>query len=285
VEEIISELKKHYNQFSKGQLKVARLLESDPKIFAISSAKQAGKHIGVSETTIFRFCHTLGYSGYSEFQKRINKSLFDDKSSLKEYGDQKALLSDTSSFHKKIMFSDSHHIQTVADQISEQDFNLAVNKLATAEKILVSGSRSSFSAAQWLAFSLNVVRGGATCYKPNIDDVIYELSKIDEQSVFIALSFHRYARDTIYLAQEARKKGAYIIGISDSDFAPIRAQAHLILAVKLPFTSTLDTAPVVFSLMNALVAGVTMTNPKQFEIRRKEYENFQASNFFASLHE
>ncbi|MDC3413779.1 MurR/RpiR family transcriptional regulator [Aquibacillus sp. 3ASR75-11] len=285
MEEINLKLQTHYGQFSKGQLKVARLLESDPKSFAISSAEQVGKHIGVSETTVFRFCHALGYSGYSELQKEIQKSLLGGESSLKEYGDQKASLSDTDSFHKKVMLSDSNHILTVADRISEQDFNLAVSKLATAEKILITGARSSFSVAQWLAFALNVIRGGATCYKPNMDDLIYELSKLNEESVFIALSFHRYARDTIDFAQEARKKGAYIIGITDSDLAPIRAQADLLLPIKLPFKSTLDTAPVVFSLMNALIAGVTMTNPDQFETRRKEYENFHANNFFTSLQE
>ncbi|MDQ7864684.1 hypothetical protein RCO48_37035 [Peribacillus frigoritolerans] len=43
--------------------------------FAVTSAQKLGKDIGVSETTIIRFCYSLGLSGYAELQNLIRKSV------------------------------------------------------------------------------------------------------------------------------------------------------------------------------------------------------------------
>ncbi|MCF6095061.1 hypothetical protein L1765_13945 [Microaerobacter geothermalis] len=82
------------------------------------------------------------------------------------------------------------------------------------------------------------------------------------------------------LAQALKERGAFVIGISDSPVAPIAEYTDILLSVCLPVMSTIDTAPAVFSLMNALVAGVAIQDREKFQHRKEKYESFQLEDFF-----
>jgi len=103
---------------------------------------------------------------------------------------------------------------------------------------------------------------------------------MDEKSTFVAFSFHRYVLETINMAKEAKRRGAFVIGVTDSEVAPLREYADVLFTVQLPVKSTLDITPAVFSLMNTLIGGVAVQNSEQFTKRTKEYENLHLHPFF-----
>ncbi|WP_096437344.1 MurR/RpiR family transcriptional regulator [Alteribacter populi] len=277
---LLSKINHHYDNLSSGLKKVALHLLTEPESFALYSAGEVGKKIGVSETTVIRFSHALDFKGYSSLQKEVKQAVFNQRSTLQAYSSK--IDADTEkNIYKKVMHTDAKHIQIAAEGIQEKTFNEAVERISTAEKILVSGVRSSHGMAQWFTFALNLVKGNTNCYRPDVDDVFLHLSAMDEKSVVVAFSFHRYALDTLHLAEEAKKRGAFVIGVTDNERAPIRESASLLLPIQLPVRSTLDAAPAVFSLMNALVSAVAMENEADFEKRREAYEQFHVKNFFA----
>ncbi|MHC0035386.1 MurR/RpiR family transcriptional regulator [Pseudoneobacillus sp. C159] len=270
-----------YNDFSKGLKKVAQYFLSNPESFAVHSAEQVGCQINVSETTVIRFCHALGYSGFSALQKDIQEQLIHrQSSSLYEYFEKNNMDKDQD-FSRKMMLKDAEVISQTAERLSGEDFELAVEKLTHSERILVSGIRSSHAMAHWFSFSLDLIRGNVRLYRPDIDDIILRIREMDPNSVFVAFSFHRYALETINIAKEAKRLGAFVIAITDSEVAPIREHADVLLTIQLPKKSTLDVAPAVFSLMNALIAAVSVKNAKQFKQRVEDYEQVHFDHFFA----
>jgi DNA-binding MurR/RpiR family transcriptional regulator len=269
-----------FHSFSKGLQIIARQLLDDPDTFAFKSAAQVGETIGVSETTVIRFCHALGYSGYSLFQKDIQEELLKGKSSLGKFQAEKQAVGQEDSFYKQVMLNDALNIRRTAKQIDEEKLEEAVIKLTEATNILVAGVRSSHAVAHWLTFSLDLIRGNIRLYKPDMDDIILRLSEMNDKGVIVVFSFHRYALETLNLAKEAKKQGVFVIGITDSAIAPIREDADLILPVQLSVQSTLDTAPAVFSLVNALIAGVSVKNAEYVEKRVQAFESYHADGFF-----
>ncbi|XJZ29162.1 MurR/RpiR family transcriptional regulator [Bacillota bacterium Lsc_1132] len=82
------------------------------------------------------------------------------------------------------------------------------------------------------------------------------------------MSFHRYLKETIKMAELAKKQGAIVIGITDSSVAPITQYSDTILTISQPAKSTLDATPTLFSLLNAIVANVSVQDKERFEKNR-----------------
>lgn len=272
------EVQEKYDEFSKGLKKVSKHFLTNPEAFALNSAEQVGSEINVSETTVIRFCYALGYSGFSAFQKVVQDQLIN--SSLFGYHSMKIEMDGDQDFSKKIMVKDAEVINQTAESLSNVDFQKAVDQLTISERVLVSGLRSSYAMANWFSFTLELIRNNVRLFRPDTDDVILRMREMDENSVFVAFSFHRYAVETINLAKEAKRLGAFVIAFSDSEVAPIKEYADVLFTVQLPVKSTLDVAPAVFSLMNALIAGVSVKNSEQFKERMESYEQLTFQQFF-----
>lgn len=274
------QIKVHYDKLSNGLKKVAEYLLAQPSQFAVKSAGQVGKDIDVSETTVIRLAYALGYSGYTALQKEVREFLFDMNSSLASYYHGKQEIKNEERFHEQVMNRDREHILRTAGSIDEADFHRAVDKLAGADQILAAGMRSSHALAHWFAFTMDLIKGNTRLFRPETDDVILRVSEMNENSVFVAFSFHRYASETLKLAKALRDKGTFIIGVTDSPVAPIHSHADIVFSIQLPARSTLDAAPVCFSLLNALTSAVSLKDPERFEKRRREYESRHLTSFF-----
>lgn len=273
-------IQKEFKNLSKGQQKVAKYLLKNSSDFAVKSAKEIGDVVGVSETTVIRFCYSIKLSGYSELQKLVRMQLFDRKSSLEQYFSSKLELAEQPHFYAKVMEQDCRHIQETIDHIEEKDFNKAVEQLVKTDKIYISGLRTSFSAASWLAFTLGLIRGNVQLLRPDTDDLLLSISEMDESSTLIAISFHRYLMETIKVAQLAKEQGVYVIGITDSPLAPIHEYSDVIFQIFSSEKSTIDSAPSLFSFLNALVAGVSIKDKERFEKRKEQYDQLNGDFFF-----
>ncbi|MGE6377426.1 MurR/RpiR family transcriptional regulator [Peribacillus muralis] len=273
-------VKEVFPDLSTGQKKVAKYLLVQSHTFAVTSAQKLGEEIGVSETTIIRFCYSLGLSGFAELQKLIRNQLIYENSSLQEYHTSKLEAANQPNFMAQVMGQDIRSIEKTIQQLSDDDFSKAVDKLAEAENILIVGHRLSYSAAHWLTFTLRLVREEVDLYRPDTDDLFLQLSKMTENSVFLAISFHRYVKETVKITEMAKRAGAIVIGLTDSELAPIAEFTDILLPISTPRTSTIDTAPVLFSVLNSLVAGVSIKDEQRFKERKAMYDAFNQDDYF-----
>lgn len=273
-------IQKEYNQLSKGQQKVAKYLLENPRDFAVKLASEIGEQVGVSETTVIRFCYSVKLSGFSELQKMVREQLLFMKSSLGQYFSSKLELAEQPHFYAKVMEQDCQHIQETITNIDENDLERVIEQLVSTDRIYVLGLRSSFSAANWLTFTLGLVRGNVQLLRPETNDLLSTLSEMNHQSTLIAISFHRYLKETIKVAQIAKEQGAFVIGITDSPLAPIREYADSIFQIYSSEKSTIDAAPALFSFLNTIVAGVSIKDKEQFEKRKEQYEKLNGDYLF-----
>ncbi|MET3576126.1 MurR/RpiR family transcriptional regulator [Bhargavaea ullalensis] len=276
MDEILSKIKEQQPTFSNALNKIAGFFFSDPKIFAVSSAKEAGYKIGVSETSIIRFCQKLGYEGYGELQQDVQSRIF-EKSSLSVYVSQKESQDDSI---KSTMARDLENIKKLMENSSEENLTEAVKRLSRSERTLVTGAGPSSSMAAWFSFALDMVCGNTRVFFPDHDNILLRINELNENSVFVAFTFHRYNKGTILSAKTAKEKGSFVIGITDHRFSPISEVADLLLPVELGIKSSLDSAPAVFSLMNSIVFAISSQNPEFIQERMKLLDTANARDFF-----
>ncbi|MDQ0177360.1 MurR/RpiR family transcriptional regulator [Bacillus chungangensis] len=272
-------IKEHFFQLSKGQQKVAKLLLDAPHTFAIKSAEEIGKEVGVSETTVIRLCYALNFKGFSALQKVLREVLL-QKSSLDNYHTAKLELANEPNFFASVMGRDALYIKKAINQINEQDFQKTVDILVQAEKVYICGLGSSFAAAQWFAFSLNLIREDVRLFHSHTDDILTTVQQLNDKTAFVAISFHRYLRETVQMAELAKDQKAFVCGITDSSVAPISRYTDALLTVSPTITSTLDAVPALFSLLNALIAGVSVQDKERVKKRKEQYEAIHLQHLF-----
>ena len=61
--------------FSKSQKKIAQALINDYQEAAYVTASRLGAMVGVSESTVVRFACELGFAGYPELQRAVQKAV------------------------------------------------------------------------------------------------------------------------------------------------------------------------------------------------------------------
>ncbi|MFE1630088.1 MurR/RpiR family transcriptional regulator [Brevibacillus reuszeri] len=271
---IREKIRTHYAQLTKQQKKVAEHLLENPELFMNNTASSVGEQIGVSETTIIRFCYALEYSGFSQLQKEVfAEQLRNEKNALTHHQETAKRFKNNQHFFTEVVKESLDRIEGMLGTISETAFEKVLQSISKSKKVLTVGLRSSYAPAHWLAFSLRMLCEDAQVYNQNTDDIVQLSSRMDKQWVLIAFSFKRYSKETLDIVRIAKNKGAYIVAITDDVLAPVSQNADIVLQVPSTDSSTLDVTPPLFVLLHAIVAGMSVIDSEQVRQRILEYEH------------
>ena len=166
--------------------------------------------------------------------------------------------SDDCKILNKVLKSDIDNIRHTLDDLDEEIFQQASDKLLKARKIYILGMRSSFSIAQYLGFYLDIILDNVHIIRMDMGDAFEQVVRVTEEDVVVAISFPRYSKKSYQVVDYAKGKGAHVISITDSLFAPIATISDTTLLVKSNMASFVDSLVPALSICNALVVSIGM---------------------------
>lgn len=269
---LISHIQSQYTRFSKGQKLIAQYILKNYDKVAFMTACKLGETVGVSESTVVRFANALGYSGYPKLQDALQELIKNKLTTvqrvdmIKEFNDDSAIL-------KKIVKSDIDNIKDTLDEIDEKAFEEASNRILKAKRIYIVGMRSSFTIAQYLGFYLGIILDSVHVIRTDMGDAFEQVVKINEDDVLIAISFPRYSKKSYQIVSYAKEKGAHIVSLTDSLFAPVASFTDNLLLVKSNMASFVDSLVPALSIANALIVSVGM---KEKEDIKQHFDDLEA---------
>lgn len=269
---LISHIQSQYTRFSKGQKLIAQYILKKYDKVAFMTACKLGEAVGVSESTVVRFANALGYSGYPKLQDALQEVIKNKLTTVqrvdmvKEFNDDSAIL-------KKIVKSDMDNIKDTLEEIDEKAFEEAANRILKAKRIYIVGMRSSFTIAQYLGFYLGIILDSVHVIRTDMGDAFEQVVKINEDDVLIAISFPRYSKKSYQIVSYAKEKGAHIVSLTDSPFAPVASFTDNLLLVKSNMVSFVDSLVPALSIANALIVSVGM---KEKEDIKQHFDDLEA---------
>ena len=269
---LISHIQSQYTRFSKGQKLIAQYILKNYDKVAFMTACKLGEAVGVSESTVVRFANALGYSGYPKLQDALQEVIKNKLTTVqrvdmvKEFNDDSAIL-------KKIVKSDMDNIKDTLEEIDEKAFEEAANRILKAKRLYIVGMRSSFTIAQYLGFYLGIILDSVHVIRTDMGDAFEQVVKINEDDVLIAISFPRYSKKSYQIVSYAKEKGAHIVSLTDSPFAPVASFTDNLLLVKSNMVSFVDSLVPALSIANALIVSVGM---KEKEDIKQHFDDLEA---------
>ena len=254
---LISDIQTQYTRLSKGQKLIAQYILNNYEKVAFMTACKLGETVGVSESTVVRFANALGYSGYPKLQAALQE-LIKNKLTTVQRVEMANDYSDENTILNKILKGDIDNIRETLEEIDGEAFQEAVSRLLKARKIYILGMRTSFVVAQYLGFYLGIILDNVHTVRMDMGDAFEQIVRIGEGDVVIAFSFPRYSKKSFQLVKYAKEKGAHVISITDSLFAPIASVSDNTLIVKSNMASFVDSLVPAMSVANALAVSVGM---------------------------
>jgi DNA-binding MurR/RpiR family transcriptional regulator len=255
--DILAEIQENMNTFSKGQKKIAAfILESYDKA-AFMTASKLGKKVGVSESTVVRFAAELGYDGYPDMQRSLQKMIRNRLTTVQRIevtndriGDQDLL--------SMVLQSDIEKIRVTLEELDRSSFDHAVDAIVGARKIYIIGVRSAAAIATFLGFYFNLIFDNVVMVSANTASEVFEnLLRVGTGDVVIGVSFPRYSSRTVRAMNFARDRGAITVAITDSEVSPLAVGASYTLKARSDMASFVDSLVAPLSLVNALLVAVS----------------------------
>ncbi|HIR12032.1 MAG TPA: MurR/RpiR family transcriptional regulator [Candidatus Fimenecus excrementavium] len=265
---LLATIDENLKRLSKGHKKIAAYIEENYDKAAFMTAAALGQKVGVSESTVVRFATELGFKGYPELQKELQQLIKSKLTAVQRMEVSENLIGD-SDIITSVLNGDIELIRATAEKTSREAFKNAVSEINRAKRIYILGVRSSAALASFLAFYFNLVFDAVTLIDTaSASEMFEQMFRIDEKDVCIAISFPRYSKQTVNALRFIADRGAKIIAITDTEKSPIASFANHLLVARSDMASVVDSLTAPLSLINALIAGVTLSR------RNEVYENF-----------
>ena len=256
-QDILTVIQENMHTFSKGQKRIASYVLQNYDKAAFMTASKLGKRVGVSESTVVRFAAELGYDGYPDMQRSLQKMIRNRLTTVQRIevtndrlGDQDLL--------SMVLQSDIEKIRLTLEELDRESFDRAVDAIIAAKRIYIIGVRSSASIATFMSFYFNLIFGNVVEVTANTASEVFErLLRVGEGDVVVGVSFPRYSSRTVQAMNFARDRGACTVAITDSEASPLAPICTYTLKARSDMASFVDSLVAPLSLVNALLVAVS----------------------------
>lgn len=257
----LSKIKSVYpNLFAKGQ-QIATVILRDPNKVIYQSIKELATECGTSESSIVRFCKTLGYSGYNELKLELAKCNFEIEAYNDLISEEKSSQSTIESITRDIFTNTSALLQKLPSVLDYSAIEHVISATMEAKLLLINGYIYSGQVA--VLFCERIKSLGIPALLA-WDALAMRQNSIlvDSSSVALFLSHSGASKDSVENARQCKKNGAKIIVLTTSDHSPLAKEADILVTIPLFSNSVFEyyfPTEVAFQLvLDAIYSGISL---------------------------
>ena len=224
---ILSIIHSNYNTLTNTEKKVADYVLENMNSVVYLSITDLAEACHVGESSIFRFCKSLGYKGYQEFKIALAHSITVDNEipQLNDYVKMSDTIDEVAS---KVLNSNISALNETYNLIQIEDISQAVDWLVTSERILFFGVGSSYVTALEAKNKFMRITNKTEC---SMDSHFQMMSAalMTERDVALIISYSGSTKDSIEIATKAKECGANVIAITRFVKSPLAQYSDLTL--------------------------------------------------------
>lgn len=271
--DVFAAIKNNYGSMSKGHRKIADYILENYQKASYMTALSLGQSVGVSESTVVRFAMELGFDGYPDFQETLRTAMKAKLTSVQRIELASSQM-DKNDVYEKVMSLDIELIRETMENGDREAFAGAVDTILKARRIYIVASRSASPIAEFLRYYFSIMFDDVRLLN-NIgtSDLLQRLFRVSENDVVIGISFPRYSKQTTIAMEYASGNGAKVIAVTDSRQSPIARKADHVLTAGSGMVSFADSLAAPLSLINALIAAVSLEKRNDINRSFEKLEN------------
>jgi DNA-binding MurR/RpiR family transcriptional regulator len=254
----------------KAERRVAHELLASYPVAGLETVARLATRAQVSGPTVVRLVSRLGYEGFPDFQEALRSEIEERTASpLLQY--ERRNQSDGGDVVSRTRDVLTASLDNSLAELDRGQFSAAVDLLAdTKRRLLFAGGRFSSIAAQMLAAHLGILRPG--CRHLGSRDWVAYLMEVRRGDVVVIFDVRRYQRATVQFGQEAVRRGATLILVTDPWMSPLAVDADITMSVSVESASLFDSQVPTLALVEALVASTAERLGEGITRRASDYD-------------
>ncbi|RRH93641.1 MurR/RpiR family transcriptional regulator [Mesorhizobium tamadayense] len=255
---LIASLRAAAGDMTPALARVAETVLAQPDATLRQSITELAEVSGSSEASVMRFCRDQGFSGFQDFKLALAKELATDERARD--------IGSPSDDIQRLVETAIISLRETEQLIVRKDVATASRKLLDASVVECFGIAASAVTAQYLAYKMTRI-GKFSRALGDAHLAVMAAGTAQSGTVQVVISSSGSTIDAVRVADLARSKGAFVIGISNRSKSPLIAACDLALIASWPETPLTGGAfPSKISqllIVDALVAEMTRQDPKR----------------------
>lgn len=227
MQDFLKTLRRKSEELPPAQRAVAEYVLTHFQDVPFLSVTALADKIGVSDTTVIKFCLKLGYDGYSGFRRALSafvQSGITMYNNLETHLDE---LGEASTLDQVLAYDRANIEETLTNPINRQNFDRLLSMIGSAKTIYVCGFRTAAMPAEFLAAALTQQDRNVVTVIPGTGHFADQISRITKNDLFIAFVFARYSSDVIRALHLLQKEEVPCAAITDDAASPAYGLADL----------------------------------------------------------
>ena len=265
-ENIAQRIQEQYAHMTKKQRALADYMLQNPDEMSFITLRELASATNISEMTILHACAVLGVSNYNELKYEFRKYISErNKEEVQRQGQYAQILVPEGELGDK---------QALLLQICQEDFdttrlfysNLNIDALFQAAQMMLAASNTFFCArgvsvqvAEFLSMRLAILGLPSVLINTELSDSIQSaLPLMNRDTLVVAISLPDYYSMTTKVCQFAKNQGSPILGLTDSEHAPVAKLGDLVLTAPSSSRLFVNQPGTMMMLANLLASALTV---------------------------
>src|SRR5213080_2106585 len=233
---------------------IIRPILEHPREYVLLSVRAMAKRLHTDPATIVRIVRGLGFGSYREFQRHLHELSLAFATSL----DTMQSGGHDPSVPAHVVESleqDLKNLHGLKNSLDAQRLVALAKRFHEARRIVVLAADLATHLAGYLEYQISLL-GLPIFAATSAGRILHLVRSVNKQDLVIAISFRRGLRQTIEGAQQARLRGAYCVGISDTYVSPLARECDEVFLASIESTSFGASYAASIALLNAILAAV-----------------------------
>ena len=242
--------------------KIAAYIEQYYMQIMFMTAGELALQLSVSQGSVSKFCIALGYRGYADFLRNLQKFVGKEITAPERYH-----YTSVSTHHTDdVIEREIENLRTLKEITAGADYHKLVDTIVNAEEIVLLSARMSATLLPYMRYTLDKLRDNVRLVTPDGNDWDYFQVKYKKERVrVIAMGLPRYPRVLVEKVKELRKDGYKIDVITDSRFSPLCKYADTKVFIPTTVASVFDLYSTPMAFINLLITDVSKQLPEMEE--------------------
>ena len=257
---------------------IADYVMENPQQAVFMTTRQLASASGVSEATVVRFVRQLGFESYAVFIKQLRNHI-DTGLTLMERSriTIKAKNGEQNAF-TRLVAQEIENLSFLGKNMDMDEADKIITRLSEASRVLVIGSRLSYSLANYMGWTMTKVRQDITILKGSDRTTIDWLAIAPENTVVVIVATSRYPNELIRVGKMVRRQGHSLILLTDSSSCPLlQFSDHSLIApmLTIPFLGSITSLS---CLINYLVHALAKKRGDDLNEHQEKLEQAYLEN-------
>lgn len=219
--EVLENIREQYDQIFSAERKVADFVLKNPQKTVDSNVSELARQSGVSDATVVRMCHHIGYTGYYQFRIALSRDL-----GKKQVG--AVLLTDSVDAVENVFLEYAQAMLVIGRRIDTNVMVNCVNLIKTCKQAHIMAVGNTSPLAQYMGFRLG--RLGVKCtYNVAAEYFLNHVNLADAGDIIIAISQSGISKQVVQGMELGKEKGLKMIAITAVAQSPVAELADYVL--------------------------------------------------------